>query len=103
MVYLRRKYEMSSLLYGTFREPLTDRPAHHAVGAPSFGVFQSRSQVRLHVMRDQFDYFGRCLSLPTMFSSRIRLIPATVAGFAIRLWPAGTIFSDSAPSKWELL
>jgi hypothetical protein len=38
-----------------------------------------------------------------MFSSKIRLISATVAGFAIRLWPAGTIFSDSAPSKWELL
>ena len=33
---------MSSLLYGTFREPLTDRPAGHAVGAPSFGVFQSK-------------------------------------------------------------
>ena len=32
---------MSSLLYGTFREPLTDRPARRAVGAPSFGVFQS--------------------------------------------------------------
>src|SRR5271165_3863619 len=38
-----RKYEISSLLYGTFREPLTDRPARHAVGAPSFGVFQSRT------------------------------------------------------------
>jgi hypothetical protein len=59
-------------------------------------------QVRLHVGRDQFDYFGRCLSLPAMFSSKIRLISATVAGFAIKLWPAGTIFSDSAPSKWEL-
>gem|GEM_PF-4075091 len=34
---------MSSLLYGTLREPLTDRPALHAVGAPSFGVFQSRT------------------------------------------------------------
>src|SRR5271166_4788057 len=54
------------------------------------------------VMRDQFDYFGRCLSLPTMFSSRIRLISATVAGFVIKLWPAGTIFSDSAPPKCEL-
>jgi hypothetical protein len=32
-----------------------------------------------------FDYFGRCLSLPAMFSSKIRLISATVAGFAIRL------------------
>ena len=59
-------------------------------------------QVRLDVGRDQFDYFGRCLSLPAMFSSKIRLISATVAGFAIKLWPAGTIFSDSAPSKWEL-
>jgi hypothetical protein len=26
------------LFYGTFRETLTDRPARHAVGAPSFGV-----------------------------------------------------------------
>src|SRR5271166_6946079 len=33
---------MSSLLYGTFREPLTDRPARHAIGAPPFGVFQSK-------------------------------------------------------------
>jgi len=60
-------------------------------------------QIRLHVGRDQFDYFGRCLSLPAMFSSKIRLISATVAGFAIKLWAAGTIFSDSAPAKWELL
>jgi len=33
----------------------------------------------------QFDYFGRCRSLPTMFSSKIRLISAMVAEFAIRL------------------
>jgi hypothetical protein len=39
---------------------------------------------------------------PTMFSSRIRLISATVVGFDTKLWPARTIFSDSAPSKCEL-
>src|SRR5271165_543127 len=29
-LFAGRKYEMSSLLYGTFREPLTDRPARQA-------------------------------------------------------------------------
>jgi hypothetical protein len=30
------------------------------------------------------------------------LISATVVGFDTKLWPAGTIFSDSARSKCEL-
>jgi hypothetical protein len=38
-----------------------------------------------------------------MFSSRIRLISRTAASFEKRVWPAGTIFSDSAPAKCELL
>ena len=51
------------------------------------GVCTGRAspQVHLHGGRDQFGNFGRCLSLPAMFSSKIRLISATVAGFAIRL------------------